>query len=45
MEPMLADFAQVAQSIAYTPPKLVLISNLTGKQVTEKDKEAIELRG
>ncbi|MCX6049751.1 MAG: type I polyketide synthase [Chloroflexi bacterium] len=31
MEPMLADFAQVAATIAYHPPQLPLISNVTGQ--------------
>jgi acyl transferase domain-containing protein len=31
MGPMLKDFARVAQGIAYTPPKLLLVSNLDGK--------------
>ncbi|MEZ4869000.1 MAG: SDR family NAD(P)-dependent oxidoreductase [Caldilineaceae bacterium] len=31
MEPMLADFAQVANTITYHAPKVTLISNLTGR--------------
>ncbi|WP_019509582.1 type I polyketide synthase [Pleurocapsa sp. PCC 7319] len=34
MQPMLAEFKQVAQTINYAPPKLNLISNLTGKLAT-----------
>ncbi|MGB0521655.1 MAG: SDR family NAD(P)-dependent oxidoreductase [Flammeovirgaceae bacterium] len=32
MEPMLADFEQVAQTISYHPPKIQMVSNLTGKK-------------
>ncbi|WP_413206149.1 type I polyketide synthase [Rhodospirillum sp. A1_3_36] len=31
MEPMLADFAAVAETVAFYPPTLPLISNLTGR--------------
>ncbi|MCX6043710.1 MAG: type I polyketide synthase, partial [Chloroflexi bacterium] len=31
MEPMLADFAQVAATMAYHPPQLPLIANVTGQ--------------
>lgn len=31
MEPMLAEFAEVARTISYTAPRLKLISNLTGE--------------
>ncbi|PPS43906.1 type I polyketide synthase [Chroococcidiopsis sp. TS-821] len=34
MEPMLGEFEQVAQSISYSPPKIPLISNLTGQAIT-----------
>jgi malonyl CoA-acyl carrier protein transacylase len=33
MQPMLAEFAQVAESIAYAPPQIDLVSNLTGKLI------------
>ncbi|MEO1209607.1 MAG: SDR family NAD(P)-dependent oxidoreductase [Cyanobacteria bacterium J06638_20] len=35
MQPMVADFLEVAQTIDYHPPKLPLISNLTGDFVDE----------
>jgi len=34
MEPMLAPFTKVAQSIAYAAPRLPLIANLTGEALT-----------
>ena len=34
MEPMLAEFAQIARSLRYAPPALALISNLTGELAT-----------
>jgi FkbH-like protein len=36
MEPMLAEFAKIAQEIRYAQPKIDLVSNLTGKLATEK---------
>ncbi|MDF5726720.1 MAG: SDR family NAD(P)-dependent oxidoreductase [Rhizonema sp. PD38] len=36
MEPMLAEFAQVAKTIAYSEPQIKLISNITGKQATSE---------
>ncbi|MEL7409488.1 MAG: type I polyketide synthase [Cyanobacteria bacterium J06558_2] len=33
MEPMLAEFEQVAASINYQPPQISLVSNVTGKKV------------
>jgi acyl transferase domain-containing protein/acyl carrier protein len=36
MEPMIAEFRQVAAGITYTPPKMALISNLTGELVTHE---------
>jgi len=36
MEPMLAQFAQVASEITYTPPRIHLVSNLTGTVVREE---------
>ncbi|MDJ0903719.1 MAG: SDR family NAD(P)-dependent oxidoreductase [Xenococcus sp. MO_188.B8] len=33
MEPILREFATIAQQIKYSPPKIKLISNLTGKAV------------
>ena len=35
MEPMLAQFRAVAQTVQYTQPNLKLISNITGQAVTE----------
>ena len=34
MEPMLADFARVAQEVSYSAPQIDLISNLTGELAT-----------
>ncbi|MQY14084.1 3-ketoacyl-CoA thiolase [Streptomyces sp. RB5] len=34
MEPMLADFAQVAESIAYEEPRLTAVSTVTGETAT-----------
>ncbi|OLP20306.1 hypothetical protein BST81_00780 [Leptolyngbya sp. 'hensonii'] len=34
MEPMLAEFAQIAATVHYAVPKIPLISNLTGQRVT-----------
>ena len=36
MEPMLAEFAQIAAEIDYANPKIPLISNLTGDWVTDE---------
>ncbi|MDV3347375.1 amino acid adenylation domain-containing protein [Leptothoe sp. LEGE 181152] len=36
MQPMLADFKQVAQQISYSLPKLKLISNVTGQVINEE---------
>ncbi|MEM9219592.1 MAG: SDR family NAD(P)-dependent oxidoreductase, partial [Cyanobacteria bacterium P01_F01_bin.150] len=36
MEPMVAEFEQVAREISYSQPKLKLISNVTGQIVTDK---------
>ena len=36
MEPMLENFAKVAQEITYHQPQISLISNLTGEQVTSE---------
>lgn len=33
MEPMLAEFAEVAATIAYHPPRLTLVCNVTGRDV------------
>ena len=35
MEPMLADFREIAATIDYQPPKCAFISNLTGKSLTQ----------
>lgn len=34
MEPMLADFRQVVQAMAFHPPQIPIVSNLTGELVT-----------
>ncbi|MEM8673191.1 MAG: type I polyketide synthase [Cyanobacteria bacterium P01_G01_bin.67] len=34
MEPMLAEFEQVAREVTYSPPRTSLISNVTGQEVT-----------
>ncbi|MBE9070217.1 aminotransferase class III-fold pyridoxal phosphate-dependent enzyme [Leptolyngbya cf. ectocarpi LEGE 11479] len=34
MEPMLAEFATFAQTLTYAPPKIPLISNVTGQPLT-----------
>jgi len=36
MEPMQAEFAQVARTITYAAPKLLLVSNVSGRLVTEE---------
>ena len=33
MDPMLEDFASVAQDIAYAPPDVALVTNVTGRLV------------
>ena len=35
MDPILADFAQVARQITYHPPRIRLVSNLTGQVVSD----------
>ncbi|MDZ7269345.1 MAG: type I polyketide synthase [candidate division KSB1 bacterium] len=37
MEPMLDEFERIAAEIAYAPPRIGLISNLTGKLVAEDE--------
>ncbi|PZO17593.1 MAG: short-chain dehydrogenase [Leptolyngbya foveolarum] len=34
MEPMLLEFRQVAAQVQYSPPKLKMISNVTGKEIS-----------
>jgi acyl transferase domain-containing protein/acyl-CoA synthetase (AMP-forming)/AMP-acid ligase II/dienelactone hydrolase len=36
MQPMMADFERVARSITYHPPRLKLVSNLTGELASEE---------
>jgi acyl transferase domain-containing protein/D-arabinose 1-dehydrogenase-like Zn-dependent alcohol dehydrogenase/acyl carrier protein len=36
MDAMLDDFAQVAHGISFTPPRLPLVSNLTGERVSDE---------
>jgi malonyl CoA-acyl carrier protein transacylase/ribosomal protein S18 acetylase RimI-like enzyme/acyl carrier protein len=36
MEPMLAEFAQIAEQITYTLPRLALVSNVTGELATQE---------
>ncbi|MEM1168616.1 MAG: type I polyketide synthase [Cyanobacteria bacterium P01_H01_bin.35] len=36
MEPMLAEFEKVAQEISYNEPKIPLISNVTGQQISDE---------
>ncbi len=36
MEPMLADFAETARQISYAPPKIALVSNVTGQLVSDE---------
>ncbi|AFZ22409.1 polyketide synthase family protein [Cylindrospermum stagnale PCC 7417] len=36
MEPIIAEFKQVAREISYSPPKISMISNLTGEAVTHE---------
>ncbi len=37
MEPMLAGFAQVAEGLSFAPPKIPIVSNLTGVPVSEEE--------
>ncbi|MDF5757172.1 type I polyketide synthase [Spongiactinospora sp. TRM90649] len=37
MEPMLAEFREIAATIGYRPPVVPVVSNVTGEQVTEYD--------
>ena len=36
MEPMLAEFAEVAKSLAYEEPKIAILSNLSGEVLTKE---------
>ena len=36
MQPMLAEFAQIAQEVTYHPPQIDLVSNVTGRNITEE---------
>jgi acyl transferase domain-containing protein len=36
MEAMLADFAEIAGGVAFTPPRIAVVSNLTGQRCTEQ---------
>ena len=36
MEPMLAEFEQVARQISYSPPQMAMIANVTGKVATQE---------
>jgi len=36
MEPMLAEFEQVARQVSFSPPQIKLISNITGEIATEE---------
>ncbi|WP_447002678.1 SDR family NAD(P)-dependent oxidoreductase [Saccharothrix isguenensis] len=36
MEPMLAEFRRVAEGLAFAPPRLPIVSNLTGALVTDE---------
>ncbi len=40
MEPMLAEFEQVAKQVTYSSPNIDIISNVTGQPVTEEIKTA-----
>lgn len=44
MEPMLAEFAEIAKTIAYHPPQIPLISNLTGTLATEAEGSVTDWR-
>ncbi len=36
MQPMLAQFTQIAKEVTYYPPQIDLVSNVTGKNITDK---------
>ena len=37
MEPMLEEFAAVARSVSFSPPKLPMISNLSGQPAADQE--------
>ncbi|MFJ5726360.1 type I polyketide synthase, partial [Streptomyces sp. NPDC093149] len=37
MEPMLAEFQQVLESVSFAPPRILVVSNLTGVRATDEE--------